>query len=430
MLPNPRSGVENVIPYRQFSLERPMTLTLLLDLDDTCLGNSMDTFIPAYLSSLGDHLSEYVPPDVLTPSLLAATQQMFHNNSPDKSLKQVFDEAFYPAIGIEAEGLQDQIDSFYDQKFPRLKHLTQFRPEAVRLVDRAFERGYTVAIATNPLFPLTAILQRLEWAGLPQENYPFSLIPSYESFYFAKPNPPFFAEFLSRLGWPEGPVVMVGDDYNLDILPAQRMGLSTFWITSENQTAKSPFDPSNGFGSLSDLLPWLDTTKEDELLPKYDQPEAILAILCATPAVMEAFTLGLDKVSWLENPEPGEWSITEIMCHLRDVDGEVNLPRIKKVLQEQNPFLQGIDTDQWAHERLYYCQNGQEALSDFITWRIQLLEVMNKLEPEEWMRPARHAIFGPTNLNELASILVRHDRLHVKQAYESLGVLSQQVLSN
>jgi hypothetical protein len=145
---------------------------------------------------------------------------------------------------------------------------------------------------------------------------------------------------------------------------------------------------------------------------------------------MEAFTLGLDKVSWLENPEPGEWSITEIMCHLRDVDGEVNLPRIKKVLQEQNPFLQGIDTDQWAHERLYYCQNGQEALSDFTAWRIQLLEVMNKLEPEEWMRPARHAIFGPTNLNELASILVRHDRLHVKQAYESLGVLSQQVMSN
>jgi FMN phosphatase YigB (HAD superfamily) len=407
-----------------------MTLTLLLDLDDTCLGNSMDTFIPAYLSSLGDHLSAYVQPDNLIPSLLAATQQMLQNKRQDKSLKQVFDEAFYPAIGIGPEDLQDQIDSFYDQKFPHLKDLTQFRPEAVSLVDQAFERGYTVVIATNPLFPRTAILQRLEWAGLSPEDYPFSLIPSYESFYFAKPNPSFFAETLSRLGWPEGPVVMVGDDLNLDIIPAQRMGLSTFWITADNQSASDPLDPPHGFGSLSDLLPWLDSTPEEDLRPEYDQPESRLAILRATPAVMDALTLGLDQANWMENPQPGEWSITEIMCHMRDVDAEVNLPRLKKVLQEENPFLPGIDSDQWAHERLYYCQNGQEALSDFIAWRLQLLEIMTKLELEEWLRSASHAIFGPTNLIELANIIVRHDRMHVRQAFESLGVISQRVMSN
>jgi hypothetical protein len=55
---------------------------------------------------------------------------------------------------------------------------------------------------------------------------------------------------------------------------------------------------------------------------------------------------------------------------------------------------------------------------------------MTKLELEEWLRPARHAIFGPTNLNELASIIVRHDRMHVRQAFESLGVISQRVMSN
>lgn len=407
-----------------------MTLTLLLDLDDTCLGNSMDTFIPAYLSSLGDHLSGYIPADVLTPSLLAATQRMFQKVRPDKSLKQVFDEAFYPAIGIEPEDLQEQLDSFYAQKFPSLKKLTQFRPEAVNLVEQAFERGYNVAIATNPLFPLTAIQQRLEWAGLPPENYPFSVIPSYESFYFAKPNPQFFAEILSRMGWPEGPVVMVGDDINLDIIPAQKMGLGTFWITSEDGKDYSSIDPSQGSGSLTGLIPWLDLTSEEDLLPNYDLPEAILSILCATPAVMDAFTVSLDMPGWLENPQPDEWNITEIMCHLRDVDAEVNLPRIRKVLEEENPFLAGIDTDQWAHERLYYCQNGKEALNDFTSCRMRLLSVMADIEAEQWMRPARHAIFGPTNLNELASIIVGHDRMHIKQAYASLGVLSQRVLSN
>ena len=73
-------------------------------------------------------------------------------------------------------------------------------------------------IATNPLFPRTAIYQRLEWAGLPPDKYPFSLIPSYETFHFAKPNPTYFAEFLTISGWPDGPMIMVGNDLEHDIL--------------------------------------------------------------------------------------------------------------------------------------------------------------------------------------------------------------------
>ncbi|GAH01642.1 unnamed protein product, partial [marine sediment metagenome] len=102
-------------------------------------------------------------------------------------------------------------------------------------------------------------------------------------------------------------------------------------------------------------------------------------------------------------------SFTEILCHFRDVDAEVNLPRIVSVLQETNPFIPGIDTDQWAEERLYFCQNGREALDDFISSRIQLLDILDNLKPDDWTRPARHAIFGPTVLKELISIIVGHE---------------------
>ena len=40
--------------------------------------------------------------------------------------------------------------------------------------------------------------------------------------------------------------------------------------------------------------------------------------------------------------------MTEIICHLRDVEREVNLPRIRRVLAEQNPFLVGEVTDVWV----------------------------------------------------------------------------------
>jgi FMN phosphatase YigB (HAD superfamily) len=407
-----------------------MTLTLLLDLDDTCLGNSMDTFIPAYLQALGDYLASYVAPDKMVPTLLASTQLMLQNKRPDQRLKQVFDQAFFPALDIDPDDFQDHIDSFYADEFPTLKVLTQFRPEAVQMVEEAFARGYRVVIATNPLFPLTAILQRLDWAGLSSNKYPFSLIPSYESFTFAKPNPAFIAETLSRLGWPEGPVVMVGDDFNLDINPARKLGLGTFWINNNGHPPVETPNVSDGHGTLADLHPWLDATPSEHLIPDYAHPEGMVAILRSTPAVLEAISQDLDAPTWSKHPEPGEWNFIEILCHFRDVDAEVNLPRILSVLQDTNPFIPGIDTDQWAAERLYYCQNGQEALKDFISTRIQLLDILDELKSDDWTRPARHAIFGPTILKELISIIVGHDRLHIRQVNTSLGEIGHHSASN
>jgi FMN phosphatase YigB (HAD superfamily) len=407
-----------------------MTLTLLLDLDDTCLGNSMETFIPAYLQALGEHMEAYVPADKLVPTLLASTQLMLQNRRPDQRLKQVFDQAFFPALDIDPLDFQSHIDTFYIEKFPSLERLTQFRPEAVRIVEEAFARGYKIVIATNPLFPLTAILQRLDWAGLSTKKYPFSLVPSYESFFFAKPNTTFFAETLSRLGWPEGPVVMVGDDFNLDIAPARQMGLGTFWINHDQPVSDDYLRESDGHGRLADLLPWLDGTPREKLIPDYANPESMLAILRTTPGVLESFSEDLDKPTWTKNPQPGEWSFTEILCHFRDVDAEVNLPRILSVIEESNPFIPGIDSDQWAEERMYYCQSGREALKDFISSRIQLLEILDGFTPDDWTRPARHAIFGPTTLKELISISVGHDRLHIRQAFTSLGEIMQHSMNN
>lgn len=406
-----------------------MSLILLLDLDDTCLGNSMETFLPAYLQALGEHLAELIPPEELLPALLSSTQEMLENQRPDRTLQEVFDRSFYSKLDLVPDDFTDLFDSFYSEVFPNLKSLTQYRPEAVSMVDEAFRRGYTVAIATNPLFPLTAILQRLEWAGLSPERYPFSLIPSYETSHFAKPNPSFFSETFSLLGWPEGPIVMVGDNIDHDINPARKFGIGTFWITNGIQTEEGDFDNSAGNGNIEDLLPWIDSTPMDSLQPEFDQIEAMLAVLRASPAALSAFARDLEALHWQEHPQPGEWSFTEIICHLRDVDTEVNTPRVNEVLNEHNPFLPGIDSDKWAEERLYYCQNGPQALHDFTNSRMQLIEVLDAMQAEAWQRPARHAIFGPTNLKELVSIIVGHDRLHVQQAMMSLAEISTHALS-
>jgi HAD superfamily hydrolase (TIGR01549 family) len=394
---------------------------LLLDLDDTLLGNSMDAFLPGYLQGLAKRMARFAEPDKMVKFLMAGTRQMMANLQPDLTLAQVFDSVFYPGLGLQRVDVQPTIDVFYAQDFPGLRSLTEFRPQAIELVKGALARGYRVAIATNPLFPRTAILQRVAWAGISPEKYPIALIPDYESFHFAKPNVHYYAEFLGQLGWPEEPVVMVGDDLENDILPARRLGLPVFWVNNPSAEWNGPGEPP-ARGGLADILPWLDVTPAEQLMPDYSSPTAMLTILRTTPAVLLHACLGKTASELSVRPAEGEWSPGEVLCHLRDVEREVFLPRLQKVTQEDNPFLSGRDTDQWAEERRYIEQDGLQALQDFTQTRMEQLALLEELKPEEWSRSARHAIFGPTRLHELVNITAGHDRLHIRQVYRSLGL--------
>lgn len=401
-----------------------MTITLLLDLDDTLLSNDIESFLPAYLQALSKELGQYSKPDRLISKLMSATADMVRNQRPDLTLQQVFDAAFYPALNIDKEAVSDDIDRFYKHVFPGLASLTGSRPEAIQMVDQALARGYRIVVATNPLFPRTAILQRLAWAELPLERYPFELVTTYEDMHFAKPNPAYFAEIMAYLGWPEGPVVMVGDDLKRDITGARRLGLPAFWVSPQNAEIPAGALQPNASGELEDLLPWLESQEEKDLLPDYNSTGAMIAILRSTPAALDNLCNSLTPETWVQRPRPKEWCPTEILCHLRDVDAEVNLPRLEKVLREDNPFIPGKDTDPWAEERDYIHQNGPQALKDFTRTRIQILELLEGLQPQDWPRTARHAIFGTTHLSELVRIIAGHDRLHIRQLHQDLDAIA------
>lgn len=391
----------------------PASLTLLIDLDDTLLGNHVEDFLPSYLRALAQRMSDHAEPQFLIQTLLAATRAMVKNRQPDRTLEQTFDAAFYPVLGIDKETARPALDAFYAEDFPRLKSLTRPIPEAASFIETVHERGWRTAIATNPLFPLTAIQQRLQWAGFPAEKHYFSLIASLETFHFTKPHPAYYHECLARLGWPEGGVIVVGDDPENDIAAARRAGLAVFQVGQSAQGWQGDGGPAYGRGGLADFLPWVDQLPEEAALPNFSAPEAALATLRSTPALLSSFS------DWDWPRKAGEWGPGEIFCHLRDVDSEVYFPRLHKFLSEENPFLPGQDTDRWAEERRYAAQDGALALQNFIGCRKELLALLDALTPEEWERPARHAIFGPTTLKEIIAIAASHDRLHIRQLSQS-----------
>lgn len=395
--------------------EKILGLTLLIDLDNTLLGNDMDVFLPAYLQRLARCMAVYAEPGKMVQALLAATSQMIENNHPTRTLKDVFDAHFYPALNLPYEVPQATLLHFYEHDFGQLRPLTQLRPDAVELVTEMLQKGARIAVATNPLFPATAIHQRLDWAGLSPAEIPFAHITTYETSHFAKPNPAYYAEILAYLGWPEDPVVMIGDDWERDIQPAQSLGLTGFWINENGTDPKHARSASSPSGSVASLLPWL--TQTVPVAPTYQTPTAIQATLRATPAALGIQLPSLPPELWPTRQSPEQWSLTEIVCHMRDVEARVNLPRFQQLLQEDNPFIAGVDTDAWVEANQYADQDGPAAFQEFLATRLETLALLDTLTENDWKRPARHAIFGPTSLQEIGQFMAEHDRLHIRQIH-------------
>jgi len=242
-------------PPRRGSLATPRAL--LLDLDNTLLRNDMERFIPAYLATLADFMTDYFSPDALIPHLMRATRAMLADTDPSRTNMEVFDEAFFPAIGRTRCELEPIFEQFYTTRFPQLRSLTRPDPAARPLMEWAFEQGFQVAIATNPLFPRTAIEQRLAWAGVPADEFPYDLITSYEDMHATKPHPAYFLEIARRLGREAGECLMVGDDWGMDILPALEVGMQAYWIAEPGQIPPTEGAIPIGTGRLADFSRWL-----------------------------------------------------------------------------------------------------------------------------------------------------------------------------
>ena len=392
-----------------------MTLTLLLDLDDTLLETNIGAFIPAYFQALSKHLADYVQPEKMLPALMKGTELMLASEDPSRTLQAVFEAYFYPKLGVSKEQLAHLIEQFYDEIFPSIGAVTRKREGAVELVDWAFAKGYRVAIATDPLFPRKAIYHRIRWAGLDPER--FELVSSFETFHFTKSHPGYFAEVLGRLGWPNEPVLMVGNDVERDLKPAQSLGLKTYHVNSEFASGSGT---EAGSGKLSDLRSWLESTDLESLEPSIQTPSAILAVMSSTPAVLQSLVPSIPDSIWPHKPSANEWALVEVICHLRDTEREIHHMQVNTLLEENEPFIPHPDGSVWAKERNYLKEDGQMALRDFTSARLEMLAKLKGLNDAVWKQKARHAIFGPTHFQEVIGFMADHDRMHIQQAWNIL----------
>jgi FMN phosphatase YigB (HAD superfamily) len=201
---------------------------VLFDLDGTLLRIDTARFVDAYVHLLADWFAARIPKDRFLSSLLMATQRMMANRDSTRTNKAVFDDVFYPTVGMKASEMAAPLAEFYAQAYPSLAKMAASDPAARDAVSIALARGLVTVLATQPIFPAVAVRQRMAWAGI--ADLPFALVTTYETSHACKPHPEYFTEVTETIGCATDECLFIGNDGEEDAV-AQQLGMETYLVT-------------------------------------------------------------------------------------------------------------------------------------------------------------------------------------------------------
>lgn len=204
-----------------------MIENVLFDLDGTLLPMDQDKFVEGYIKLLSARMSRRgMDPAALVRGLWLGIEAMVKNDGAETNEGRFWD-AFEPVCPVTA-GDREEMEDFYRTGFNDARALCGYTPKAAETVKWLRRRGVRTALATNPVYPRTATLARVAWAGL--EAGDFELITTYENSCYCKPNPMYFADIAGKLGMEPARTLMVGNDTS-DDAGALGAGMEVFILT-------------------------------------------------------------------------------------------------------------------------------------------------------------------------------------------------------
>ena len=123
---------------------------------------------------------------------------------------------------------------------------------------------------------------------------------------------------------------------------------------------------------------------------------------------------GFAPAGWTAHPIPGKWSAREIVHHLADSESLSGI-RLRKLLTEERPILQGYDQDHYAVRLRYNERDPAPALETFRGVRAATTQLLKELSEEDWARQGWHAESGLYTVETWLRIYSDHAHNHAAQ---------------
>lgn len=124
-------------------------------------------------------------------------------------------------------------------------------------------------------------------------------------------------------------------------------------------------------------------------------------------------------VGWTEaelhaRPTPQDWSAADVLAHLRAAD-DILTPRIYMMLVRDNPTLLAFEERAWADVLGYAEADFHASVQTYILKRAELVNVLQRLTPEQWQRTGVHEHQGSITVEQLVNEILAHESEHCRQ---------------
>ncbi len=227
-------------------------------MDGTLVPFEQDDFIKLYFQKLCEKL---VPlgyaPEAVVKGVWGGTKAMLGNDGAATNRDRFWD-GFAALLGEEIRQSETMLDSFYTGDFHKVKAVMKGESCARAVVDTLKAKGYTLVLATNPLFPDVAQHARLSWVGLTPDD--FVHVTHYQNSHFCKPDLRYYEEILSLIGKTPEECLMVGNSVSED-MAARRLGMAVYLVNEFVENPENEDFSAFEQGTLADFL------KRAEMMP-------------------------------------------------------------------------------------------------------------------------------------------------------------------
>lgn len=200
----------------------------LFDLDGTLLPMNQKKFVEYYMPLLAARFrGRGVSQERLIGAVWKGVEAMVRNDGK-RTNEEAFWKCFEQLLSIRREDMEEEVLDFYGKEFNEAVKATVPSVYANRIIKYLKKEGRKVYLATNPIFPRCATMNRIRWAGLDAKD--FEEITTYEDYHYSKPNPKYFEEILVRCNLKAEECIMIGNDVMED-LTAATLGIKTCLVT-------------------------------------------------------------------------------------------------------------------------------------------------------------------------------------------------------
>src|ERR1700752_2992958 len=146
----------------------------------------------------------------------------------------------------------------------------------------------------------------------------------------------------------------------------------------------------------------------------YVEGQDALKVQRATAPRLKKLIHGLTPKQLKWRPEPGKWSMTEILAPLADVEIVASWG-MRSVIGENGITIQPFDQDAWASAFQYSKRDAKRSLEIFRLLRENNLAMLKEITPETWDNYGMHLERGKETIAHLVRMFAGHDTNHVLQ---------------